>query len=86
MSRAAIADIRGGNDARESAEMMKDILNGERGAKRDMVLLNAGAALMAAGMAENIGGGINLAADCIDSGKAPATLESLIEFSNSVSS
>lgn len=86
LSRAAIADIRGGNDARESAEMMKDILNGERGAKRDMVLLNAGAALMAAGMAENIGGGINLAADCIDSGKAPATLESLIEFSNSVSS
>ena len=46
-----------------------------------MVLLNAGAALMAAGEAEDIEGGIALAAGCIDSGKAFDTLESLVAHS-----
>jgi len=46
-----------------------------------MVLLNAGAALMASGTATDIEEGIALAADCIDSGKAIHTLESLISYS-----
>lgn len=84
LSRATIEDIRGGSDAKESAAMMERILNGEQGARRDMVLLNAGAALMAAGMAEDIGSGITLAADCIDSGKAAAALAALVDVSRTM--
>jgi anthranilate phosphoribosyltransferase len=86
LGRATVEDIRGGNDANESAKMMQNILKGEPGARRDMVLLNAGAALMAAGMADDIGGGLTLAADCIDSGKAAATLAALIDFSATMGS
>lgn len=85
LPRASLADLKGGSDAATSAEMMKTILSGERGARRDMVLLNAGAALMAAGEATDISAGIALAADCIDSGKASQTLESLISFSRNCS-
>ena len=81
LPRASLADLEGGSDAAASAGMMKNILKGERGARRDMVLLNAGAALMAAGAATDIGAGIALAADCIDSGKAAQTLESLVSYS-----
>lgn len=84
LSRATIEDIRGGSDAKESAAMMERILNGEQGARRDMVLLNAGAALMAAGMTEDIGSGITLAADCIDSGKAAAALAALVDVSRTM--
>jgi anthranilate phosphoribosyltransferase len=84
LPRAAIEDIRCGRDSAESAAMMKNILSGETGARRDMVLLNSGAALMAAGAADDIGGGIELAAECIDSGAAREKLEALIAFSNQV--
>ena len=83
LARAPLADLQGGTDAAESAEMMKDLLRGEHGPRRDMALLNAGAALMAAGAAADIGAGIESAAECIDSGKAMQTLESLIAFSTS---
>jgi len=82
LSRAGIQDIHGGKDSAESAEMMKRILSGESGPRRDMVLLNAGAALMAAGAADDIGAGIALAAQCVDSGSASEKLEALISFSN----
>ena len=82
MSRASIGDLKGGSDARSSAEIMKRVLEGDKGPKRDMVLLNAGAALMAAGEAQDIGGGISLAAESIDSGRAAKTLELLIASSN----
>ena len=81
LTRAAIGDLSGGSDAAGSALMIKDILNGAPGPRREMVLLNAGAALMAAGKAKDIGEGITLAADCIDSGKASHTLESLVSYS-----
>ena len=81
--RSAIEDLRGGSDSASSAEMMKNILRGEPGPRRDMVLLNAGAALMAAGAADDISSGVELAAECIDSGKAIRTLESLVDFSAS---
>lgn len=79
--RATIDDLRGGIDSIESAAIMRNILSGEKGARRDMVLLNGGAALMAAGSADDISAGIGLAAECIDSGRALATLDSLIKYS-----
>ncbi|MBO5488030.1 MAG: anthranilate phosphoribosyltransferase, partial [Eubacterium sp.] len=58
------------------------ILQGEKGHKRNAVLLNAGAALYIGGKAESMKEGIALAASLIDSGKALETLNKLIEVSN----
>ena len=58
------------------------ILNGERGYKRNAVLLNAGAALYIGGKSDSMKEGIALAAEIIDSGKALETLNKLIEVSN----
>jgi anthranilate phosphoribosyltransferase len=77
--RAHLEDIVGG-DAKENANIVRHILNGEKGPKRDMVLLNASAAFVAAGLCDNFNEGIEIAADSIDSGKASAKLEKLIEF------
>lgn len=82
LSRCSIRDLQGGKDSLDSAVLMKAILSGEAGPRRDMVLLNAGAALMAAGAAADIGVGIALASECIDSGSARDKLEALISFSN----
>ncbi len=79
LQRADCEDIVGG-DARENADITRSILDGEKGPKRDMVLLNAAAAFMAAGNCDNFGDGIALAAESIDSGKARQKLDSLIEF------
>ncbi len=79
---AKIEDLQGGVDAEESASQMRSVLNGEKSAKRDMVLLNAGAALMAAGISDDLQSGVNIAAEVIDSGKAIAKLEQLVSFSN----
>lgn len=77
--RAVIGDIIGG-DAKENAKILKGILKGEKGARRDMVLMNSAAALMAAGRAADFPEGIKTAADTIDSGRAYERLEKLIEF------
>ena len=70
-------DIVGGT-ADENAIITKDILTGkEQGAKRDIVLLNAGAALYTIGKA-----GVKLAAEMIDSGKANEKLEQFIAYTN----
>ena len=75
-------DIKGGTPT-ENAEATRAILKGEeRGAKRDAVLLNAGAALCIGGKAENMAEGVKLAAELIDSGKAYETLQKVIEVSN----
>jgi len=79
LKRADCEDIVGG-DAAENANITRSILNGDQGPKRDMVLLNASAAFVAAGVCENINDGIRAAADAIDSGKARQKLEQLIEF------
>lgn len=76
--RAALKDIVGGN-AKENARIVRNILEGEKGAKRDMVLLNASAAFVAAGLCDNFNEGIMLAIDSIDSGKACNKLDKLIE-------
>ena len=74
-------DLRGGTPE-ENAQITLAILNGEKGHKRNAVLMNAGAALYIGGKADNMKDGIELAAQIIDSGKALATLDKLIEVSN----
>ena len=74
-------DLKGGTPA-ENAEITKAILSGEKGHKRNAVLLNAGAALYIGGKAESMKEGVALAAELIDSGKAMETLESFIKVSN----
>ncbi len=80
LKRCAKQDLVGGTPA-ENAEVTKAILAGEKGPKRDAVLMNAGAALYIGGKAESLAAGIRLAAEIIDSGKATETLEKLIKVS-----
>ncbi len=82
LKRCTKQDLVGGSPA-ENAEITKSILAGEKGPKRDAVLMNAGAALYIGGKAESLAEGIRLAAEIIDSGKAMKTLEKLISVSNS---
>ena len=74
-------DLKGGTPA-ENAAITRAILGGEKGHKRNAVLMNAGASLYIGGKADSMRDGIALAADIIDSGKALATLEKFIEVSN----
>ena len=75
-------DLKGG-DPSENAEITRKVLSGEeKGPKRNATLLNAGAALYIGGKADTFEDGVKLAAEIIDSGKATATLEKLIEVSN----
>lgn len=82
LERCTKADLEGGTP-QENADITRAILSGEKGHKRNAVLMNAGAALYIGGKAESIGDGIRLAAELIDSQKAMKTLEKLIELSNS---
>ena len=79
LKRAELEDIVGG-DAKKNANITRHVLDGEKGPKRDMVLLNASAAFVAAGLCDNFKEGIRIAADSIDSGKAQDKLNQLIEF------
>ena len=82
LKRCKIEDLQGG-DGTVNAQITKDILSGkERGAKREIVLLNAGAALYIGGKAESIEEGIRIAGETIDSGKAMETLESMVKATN----
>ncbi|MGD9949355.1 MAG: anthranilate phosphoribosyltransferase [Desulfobulbus sp.] len=83
LTTADFAAIKGGKTAIESAAQVRAVLGGESGAKLDMVLLNAGTALMAAGKADSIVAGIELAREVIASGAALAKLDQLIQFSQS---
>ena len=65
-------------DATDSAWMMQAVLEGKKGAARDIVLLNSGAALYAADVAKSIADGMALAAQAIDSGAALAKKEALV--------
>lgn len=78
LKRSTIAQLQGGADASESAQQMRAVLGGEKGAKRDMVLLNSGAALMAAGLCDDLKAGVAQAAEVIDSGKALQKLDALV--------
>jgi anthranilate phosphoribosyltransferase len=80
LRRAALDDLAGG-DAALNASLIRDVLAGNRSARRDVVLLNAGAALVAAGRADHLRDAVPLAAQAIDSGAALEKLQALIAFS-----
>lgn len=80
MKRAPIGEI-GGGDARENAAIIRAVLGGEKSPRRDVVVLNSAAALVAAGRAEHIAAAIPLATNSIDSGAAAEKLEALARFS-----
>lgn len=79
--RCSREDLKGGRPE-DNAQITVDILNGERGHKRNAVLLNAGASLYIGGRAQSIEEGIALASSIIDSGKALETLNRFIKFSH----
>ena len=78
-TRANVMDIKGG-DSRENANIIQKILDGEKSPRRDMVILNAGAAFAAAGLDPDIQNGIQRATETIDSGRAKEKLDELISF------
>ena len=80
LARASIADLQGG-DREQNAQIIRGILDGEAGPKRDIVLMNAAAALVAGGRARDLKEGAGLAAKSIDSGAARAKLQALIALS-----
>ncbi len=81
MRRCPLEDLQGG-DAQGNAAIVRAVLAGEKGPKRDVVLLNAAFALVAAGVADAVPTGIALAARAIDEGKALAKLEGLARLTN----
>ena len=80
LTRCEKKELVGGTPA-ENAAITRAILGGERGPKRDAVLMNAGASLCIGGKADNMADGIKLAGEIIDSGKALETLENFIKVS-----
>jgi anthranilate phosphoribosyltransferase len=81
MKRATLQEISGG-DAQQNAAIIRAVLAGEKSARRDVVVLNAAAALAAAGRAQHIAEAIPLAQKSLDSGAAGKKLEALIRFSS----
>lgn len=79
--KCSIEDLKGG-DPSVNAQIMISLLKGEKGPRRDITLLNAGAALYIGGKVRNIEEGIKLAAEIIDSGAALNKLNQLIELTN----
>ncbi len=83
LPRATPESIRGG-DAATNAGIAREVLDGTRGAPRDVVLLNAAAALLVAGVVATMAEGIEKAADAIDSGRAASVLARMAAVSASV--
>jgi len=73
-----------GGDVATNAAFLYDVLTGVPGARRDIVLLNAAAALVAAGVADDLKQGVAMGAEAIDSGQTAATLEKLRRFAGKV--
>ncbi len=80
-SRARRDDLRGGS-AQDNAAIIRSVFAGETGPQRDVVLLNAGAALYAGDLAESVQAGVKLAGEAIDSGRAASRLAALVRLSN----
>ncbi len=78
----ATAEAIAGGDAEYNAKALRDLLDGKPSAYRDMVLMNAGAALIVADRAEDLATGVAMAIDSIDSGAARAVLDKLVAVSN----
>ncbi len=71
-----------GGDAAQNAQILRAVLDGEQGPRRDVVLLNAAAAIAAGGLVDDMVAGIDVARESIDSGKARQALHRLVEVSN----
>jgi anthranilate phosphoribosyltransferase len=84
LKRAKLEEIRGGKP-QENAEMLKKILEGETGPRRDVVLLNAAAVFVASGKVSGLKEGVAMASESIDSGRAINKLKELVRFSNRAS-
>jgi anthranilate phosphoribosyltransferase len=84
LARASIKDLQGG-DRLQNAEIIRAILGGEPGPRRDIVLMNAAAALVAGGKARDLKDGVGVAAQSIDSGKARGKLDALVALSRRLS-
>jgi len=78
--KASPVDLQGGDSA-QNASIVQDVLDGQHGAARDVVLLNAGAALFVAGAASSVRDGIRMAASAVDRGAAKTTLENMVRSS-----
>jgi anthranilate phosphoribosyltransferase len=83
MSRAPLEEIAGGADAAENAAIVRNILSGQKSAKRDVVIMNAAAAIVAAEKSAHLPDAARIAAESIDSGAARKKLEALIQFTQS---
>lgn len=81
LKRCRLEDLHGGSPE-ECAAILRGVLGGEKGPKRDMVLLNSGAALYVTGASGSIAEGMRLAAESIDSGKAQGKLGLLVQMTN----
>jgi anthranilate phosphoribosyltransferase len=80
MPLAVISDLQGG-DRQENAEIIRRVLGGELGPKRDIVLMNASAALVAGGKARDLKEAVELAARSVDSRAAAGKLDALVALS-----
>ena len=80
LPRAAISDLQGG-DRQQNAQIIRELLGGSAGPRRDIVLMTAAAALVAGARAQELKEGVRLAAESIDSGAARDRLERLVGFS-----
>ena len=85
LSCSRLVDLKGGATPEESAAILRDVLGGLEGPRQNMLLLNSGAALYAAGIAPGLKTGVERAAKVIDSGAALAKLDALVKFSHNVS-
>lgn len=85
LRRSSLAEIQGG-DAQQNSEIILGILRGAPGPRRDIVVLNAAAAFLASSRAKDLGEGVKIAMESIDSGNALRKLERLREFTNQFSS
>jgi anthranilate phosphoribosyltransferase len=79
VKRVSLEALRGG-DREENARIARAVLGGESGPRRDVVLVNAAAALFVAGKAADFGDGMRLAAESVDSGAARRKLDDLVAF------
>jgi anthranilate phosphoribosyltransferase len=82
LRRAALHELKGG-DAAHNAAVTRRVLDGEPGAHRDVVVLNAAAALVVAGIATDLAGGVEAATVALDDGRAAAALDRLVATSRS---
>jgi anthranilate phosphoribosyltransferase len=85
MACSPLEQIAGGADAAENAAIVRSVLTGEKSAKRDVVIMNAAAAIVAAGKSAHLLDAARIATEAIDSGEARKKLDALVQFTQSLS-